>query len=59
MRPTTFIGLAALVVVGIIVADALAHPAGVNAAGAATVNLLTPTYGALLGNLPKGYVKAG
>jgi|GEM_PF-2152627 len=59
MRPTTFIGLAGLVVVGIIIADMLAHPAGVTATANGTVNLLTPTYGALLGQVPKGYQKAG
>ena len=58
MRPTTFIGLAGLIVVGIIIADGLAHPTAVTAAANGTVNLLTPTYGALLGQVPKGYQKA-
>jgi hypothetical protein len=59
VRPTTWIGLLGLVVVGVIVADAVMHPEGVKAAGNAAVALVTPTYGALLGQVPKGYQKAG
>lgn len=53
MRPTTLIGLAALVVVGIIAADVLTHPAGTKAAGNAIVSVVKPTEGALLGVAPK------
>lgn len=59
MRPTTLIGLAAFVVTGVILADAFAHPSSVTAAGNAVVNIATPTYAALLGQVPKGYTKAG
>ena len=52
-RPTTFIGLAALVVVGIMAADVLANPKGTAAAGNAIVNIVKPTEGALLGVAPK------
>jgi len=50
MRPTTLIGLGALVIVGIIIADFVAHPAGTKQASAGVVSILTPTYGALLGS---------
>lgn len=33
MRPTTFLGLAGLVVVGMIIADIITHPVGTTAAG--------------------------
>lgn len=52
MRPTTLIGLAGLIVVGIIVADVLTHPTGTTAAGNAVVNLAKPTESALLGVAP-------
>ena len=54
MHPTTIIGLAALVVVGVIIADAIAHPTGLNAAANGLVNIATPTYAALLGQTPTG-----
>lgn len=41
-RPTTIIGLAGLVIVGVIVADFLTHPKGVTA-GANGINGLTKT----------------
>lgn len=49
MRPTTFIGLCALVVVGVILADVLANPSGTTAAANGTATVLDPTYNALLG----------
>ena len=57
-RPTNAIGLGALIIVGIIIADALAHPKGVKAAGNAIVSIATPTYAALLGQVPKGKYSA-
>ena len=53
--PTTFIGLCALVIGGVIIADALAHPNGMNAAAQGVVSIMTPTYAALLGQAPSGY----
>jgi hypothetical protein len=53
VRPTTLIGLAGLVVVGIIVADFVTHPTGTAAAGNAIVNIVKPTESALLGVAPK------
>lgn len=53
MRPTSLLSLAGLVVVGIIIADALIHPPGVKQAGDSLVNILKPTYSALLGTPPK------
>jgi hypothetical protein len=53
--PTTIIGLAALVVCGVIIADALAHPNGLSAAANGLVNIATPTYAALLGQAPAGF----
>lgn len=55
MKPTNAIGLAGLIIIGIIIADALAHPNGVKQAGASIVAVATPTYGALLGQVPTGY----
>lgn len=52
MRPTTIIGLAGLVVLGIIVADFLTHPTGTTAAGNSLVSIIKPTEGALLGVAP-------
>lgn len=49
MRPTSFLGLAGLVVVGIIVADFLIHPEGTKAAANGVVAVAKPTYNALLG----------
>jgi len=54
-NPTTLIGLAALVICGIIIADALAHPNGVTSAANGLVSIATPTYAALLGQAPAGY----
>lgn len=49
MRPTTMIGLAGLVIVGVIIADVLLHPAGTSAAATGMTTVLDPTYNALLG----------
>jgi hypothetical protein len=54
-NPTTIIGLAALVICGVIIADALAHPQGLTAAANGLVSIATPTYAALLGQAPAGY----
>lgn len=48
------IGLATLVVVGLIVGDALIHPAGTKALGATGNTLVSNTETALLGTPPKG-----
>lgn len=53
MRPTTLIGLAGLVVVGVIMADFVSHPDGTTAAANGLVALLKPSYSALLGQPPK------
>ena len=53
MRPTSLLGLAGLVVVGIIIADFLIHPAGTQAAANGLVNVTKPAEGALLGTAPK------
>jgi len=50
MRPTTLIGLAGLVVVGVIVADFLIHPTGTTAAANGLVAIEKPSYNALLGS---------
>jgi hypothetical protein len=52
MPPTTFIGLAALTVVGIMAADFLIHPTGTAAAGNAVAGVIKPTESALLGVAP-------
>jgi hypothetical protein len=53
MRPTSLLGLAGLVVVGIIVADVLIHPAGTKAAASGIVSIMTPAEQALLGTPPR------
>lgn len=45
--------LATLVVLGIIAADVLTHPQGVNAAGTQLNRLTKSSFTALLGNVPK------
>lgn len=52
MKATGFWGIASLVVAGIIIADALIHPTGVQAAGTAVSNITTPSEAALLGTSP-------
>lgn len=53
MRPTSLLGLAGLVVIGIIAADFLIHPAGTTAAANGLVAVTTPAESALLGTVPK------
>lgn len=53
MRPTSLLGLAGLVTVGIIIADFLTHPTGTMAAANALVNITKPAESALLGVAPK------
>lgn len=53
MRPTSLLALAGLVVVGVIIADALTHPAGVQAAGNSIVSIEKPNLQALLGTSPR------
>lgn len=53
MRPTSILGLAGLVVVGIIIADFVAHPEGTKAAANGLVNITKPAESALLGVAPK------
>jgi len=51
-RPTTIIGLAALVVVGVIVADLVTHPAGTTAAANGINTLAKTSVSGLLGKKP-------
>lgn len=53
MRPTSLLGLAGLVVVGIIIGDFLTHPSGTIAAANALVSVTKPAESALLGVAPK------
>ncbi len=53
-RPTTIIGLAGLIVVGIILADLLTHPSGTTAAGNAVNQLAKTSTSGLLGGSNKG-----
>lgn len=53
MRPTSVLGLLGLIVVGVIIADFLIHPAGTKAVGNAIVGIEKPTYNALLGSTSK------
>jgi len=48
-RPTTFIGLLGLIVVGIVAADLLTHPAGTKAAGNAANSFWSTSVKGLLG----------
>lgn len=50
MRPTSILGLAGLIVVGVIIADFLIHPEGTKAAANGLVNVAKPTFNALLGS---------
>lgn len=49
MRPTSVLGLLGLIVVGVIAANLIIHPAGTKAAGQAIVNMEKPALNALLG----------
>lgn len=51
-RPTTLIGLAGLIVVGVIIADLITHPAGTTAAGNGINNLAKTSISGLLGKAP-------
>jgi hypothetical protein len=53
MRPTSLLGLAGLVVVGIIIADLIIHPNGTKAAANGIVSITKPAEQALLGAVPK------
>lgn len=53
MRPTSLLGLAGLVVVGIIIADFVAHPEGTKQAANALVSVTKPAESALLGVAPR------
>lgn len=44
-----FVGLATLALVGVIIADLMIHPQGVQTAGNATNTILSSTYSAMLG----------
>lgn len=49
MRPTSVIGLAGLIVVGVIVADLITHPAGTTAAASGINSLAKTSVSGLLG----------
>jgi len=53
VRPTSFVGLLGLALVGVIVADFLIHPNGTIAAANGAATILDPTYNAMLGNTSK------
>lgn len=53
MRPTSFLALLGLIVIGVIVADFLIHPEGTKAAAQGLVALEKPTMNALLGSTTK------
>lgn len=52
MRPTSFVALAGLVVVGLIIGDFLLHPAGTTSAFNGVASLATPAEQGLLGYKP-------
>jgi len=51
-RGSAFVSLGALVIFGIILADLVANPNGTKGAASGVATILTPTYGALLGQGP-------
>lgn len=51
-RPTTIIGLAGLIVVGVIIADLVANPAGTRAAANGINTLAKTSVSGLLGKKP-------
>ncbi len=59
MRPTTVIGLAGLVVIGIIVADFLIHPQGTATAFNGVSGLIVPSEQGLLGQTPSYHYTSG
>ncbi len=50
MRPTSLLGLAGAIVLGVILADFLIHPEGTKAAANGLVQIEKPTLNALLGS---------
>lgn len=52
--PSSLIGLAALIVGGVVVADILTHPTGTAAASAGINQLWSSSIGGLLGTVPSG-----
>ena len=52
MRPTSLIGLAGLIVVGVIIADLIVHPNGTTAAANGISNLAKTSVSGLLGKAP-------
>jgi hypothetical protein len=50
MRPTSLLGLAGLIVVGVIIADLVIHPTGTTAAANGINNLAKTTTNGLLGS---------
>ena len=52
MRPTSLIGLAGLVVVGVIIADLIVHPNGTTAAANGINNIAKTSVSGLLGKAP-------
>jgi hypothetical protein len=50
MRPAGLLGLAGLVVLGVIIADFLIHPEGTKAAANGLVAIEKPSFNALLGS---------
>lgn len=59
MRPTTLVGLAGLVVVGLIVGDFLLHPQGSATAFNGISGLVIPSEQGLLGSTPQYRYTAG
>ena len=53
MRPTSLIGLAGLIVVGVIIADLIVHPKGTTAAANGINNLAKTSVSGLLGKAPR------
>ena len=53
MRPTTILGLAGLIVVGVIIADLVVHPNGTKAAAGGINTLAKTSTSALLGKASK------
>ena len=55
MKSSGWLGLAALVVTGVILADVLIHPTGAQVAYTGASVLMRKTYSGLLGGAPVGY----
>ena len=52
MRPTSLIGLAGLIIVGVIIADLITHPTGTQAAAGGINQLAVTSVSGLLGTVP-------